>query len=310
VLRIRNRKSELSRSSGGTLVTGASGSLGWVVASALAGETAVVSAYHSHASYPERTEGVRLDLEETAAIEAVLDEFNPQTIFHLAAVTDPDQCERDPDTARRVNLDATRTLAEWAGAAGAKLVFASTDLVFEGTRGDYSEEDEPAPLSIYGQTKLSAEAAVLDRCPGAVVIRGSLFYGISGPHGRTFLSGLLDLLSRGERVRLFTDQRRNPVLLEDLAGAMVEATRRDLTGLYHVAGGEVLTRYEFGTMVCEIFGFSRQLLVPIKMADFEYLARRPLDSSLNIERFRRACGYEPTPIARALSGLKARIEDG
>lgn len=288
------------------LVTGASGSLGWVLARRLGREAEVVAAYHSDPSHPEGTRGARLSLEDPRGTKAFLEEYHPQTIFHLAAITNPDQCEKDPETAQRVNLEATRELAQWAGAEGAKLVFASSDLVFDGKKGDYREEDEPAPLSVYGRTKLDAEKAVFKACPGAVVVRGSLFYGIGGPKGRTFLSGLLEVLSRGERMRLFVDQRRNPVLVEDIAGAMVTVARRGLTGLYHVAGGEVVTRFDFGAMVCEIFGFDKRLLVPIKMADFEYEAPRPLDSSLNISKFREATGFEPTPIARALADLKSR----
>jgi dTDP-4-dehydrorhamnose reductase len=233
--------------------------------------------------------------------------YRPRTIFHLAAVTSPDQCERDRATARRVNLDATREIALWAAASGAKLVFASTDLVFDGRKGDYREEDPANPLGVYGKTKLAAEQAVLEKCPGAVVIRGSLFYGISGPAGRTFLSRVLEALSSGMGIRLFTDQKRNPVLLEDLAGAMIKAVDLDLNGLYHVAGGEVVTRFEFGKIVCEAFGFSESLLTPIRMAEFEYEAPRPPDSSLNITKFAAATGFEPTPMMRAMEDLKARM---
>ena len=289
------------------LVTGASGSLGWVLASTPGQEAEVVAAYHSHPYHPEGTRGARLDLEDPCSIKAFLEEYRPRTIFHLAAITNPDQCEKDPVRARRVNLEATRELAQWAGSQGAKLVFASTDLVFDGRKGDYSEDDVPVPLNVYGRTKLEAEKAVLKACPGGVVVRSSLIYGIGGPKGRTFLSRLLGALSRGERMRLFIDQKRSPVLLEDLAGAMVTAVRRGLTGIYHVAGSEAITRFDFGAMVCEIFGFDRRLLVPIRMADFEYEAPRPLDSSLNISRFKKAVGFEPTPIARALADLKRRL---
>ncbi len=298
----------MSLSSSVALVTGASGSLGWVLSRMLAGRLTVIAAYHTHASYPERTRGVRLNLGDTDALRSLLETHRPRTVFHLAGVTNPDRCERDPDTARRVNLEATRELALWAAASGAKLVFASTDLVFDGEKGNYSEEDPAVPLSVYGKTKLEAEDAVLEVCPDAAVIRGSLFYGVSGPAGRTFLSSVLEALSTGASIRLFIDQRRNPVLLEDLAGAMIKVADLDLAGLYHVAGGEVMTRYEFGKMVCMAFGFDENLLIPISMTDFEYDAPRPLDSSLNIGKFTRAAGFEPTPMARALADLKARMQ--
>jgi dTDP-4-dehydrorhamnose reductase len=297
----------LSLSPSLALVTGASGSLGWVLSRMLVDRLTVIAAYHTHASYPEGTEGVSLDLFEIDALRHLLETYRPRTIFHLAALTDPDRCEQDPDTARAVNLEATRELALWAAASGAKLVFASTDLVFDGKKGDYCEEDPAIPLSVYGRTKLQAEQAVLEVCPGAAVIRGSLFYGVSGPVGRTFLSSVLDALSRGAGIRLFKDQKRTPVLLADLAGAMIKVADLGLAGLYHVAGPEVVTRYEFGLMVCKVFGFDESLLIPISMADFEYDAPRPLDSTLNITKIKKAAEFKPTPMARALAEIKARM---
>jgi dTDP-4-dehydrorhamnose reductase len=293
--------------SSATLVTGASGSLGWVLSRSLAKTREVIAAYNSNVCHPDGTKGVALNLEDVGAFTDLLERCVPRTIFHLAAITDPDRCERAPQEARRVNAEATQELARWAGATGAKVAFVSTDLVFDGTRGNYNEGDAPAPLCVYARTKLDAENAVLSLCPGALVIRGSLFYGIGGPVGRTFLSGLVDTLSCGSPMRLFTDQRRNPVLLEDLAGAMIRAVDLDLAGLLHIGGDEVVTRYEFGQAVCEVFGFDNSLLVPIRMADFEYEAARPLDSSLDIGRIRHAIGFRPTPLRRALREIKSRL---
>ena len=297
----------MSTASPPVLVTGASGSLGWVLGRRLAGRFRVISTYNVHFACPEGTTAARLDLADLEAVRALLDMHMPRTVFHLAALTNPDECERNPGAARRVNLDATREIALWCATSGAKLVFASTDLVFDGGKGDYSEEAPASPLSVYGMTKLEAERAVLETCPGAVVIRGSLFYGLSGPAGRTFLASVLYALSKHENIRLFVDQRRNPVLLEDLAWAFTRCVDLDLAGLYHVAGGEVVTRYEFGKLVCAAFGYDEDLLVPIRMADFEYEAPRPLDSSLNIAKFTRAAAFEPTPMGRALANLKARM---
>jgi dTDP-4-dehydrorhamnose reductase len=289
------------------LVTGASGALGWVLGRMLADRLTVIATYNTHASHPDGTRGVPLDLADIDALGCLLETYRPQTIFHLAAVTDPDRCERDPETARVVNLEATKELAVWSAAAKAKLVFASTDLVFDGKKGNYCEEDHANPLSVYGRTKLQAEQAVLEVCPGAAVIRGSLFYGLSGPAGRTFLSGLLDALASHEKTRLFTDQKRNPILLEDLAGAMIRVADLGLEGVFHAGGADVVTRYEFGRTVCAVFGFDESLLVPIGMADFHHDAPRPLDSTLDIKKITKAIGFEPTSMPKAMEAIKARM---
>jgi dTDP-4-dehydrorhamnose reductase len=286
------------------LVTGASGSLGWTLSRVLGSSCDVVAAYCSHPIHPDGTKGVLLDLRNPASIKSVLEEYRPETIFHLAAIANPDLCEKDPQTAYRVNSIASDELARYACGARAKLVFASTDLVFDGKRGGYREEDEPHPLSVYGETKVRAERVVLDRCPSALVMRSSLIYGIGSPVSETFLGSLLRTLARGEKMRLFVDQKRNPILVDDLARAMIEGVNQDLAGLYHVGGGEVVNRFEFGKMVCDAFGYDQSLLVPIEMKDFTYIAARPLDSTLDITRFVSASGFEPTPLAVALRDLR------
>ena len=105
-------------------------------------------------------------------------------------------------------------------------------------------------------------------------------------------------------MKLFTDQKRNPILTGDLAGALIEAVEWGLDGLYHVAGPETVTRYEFGRRVCEVFGYDTDLLIPIKMQDFDYLAERPLDSSLDTAKFRGATGFAPRKIGEALAWIR------
>jgi dTDP-4-dehydrorhamnose reductase len=285
------------------LVTGASGNLGWALSERLASTSEVIASYNAHASVPEGSQGVRLDLSDKGSIRDLLHQYRPEVIFHAAAMTGPDECERDPRKTTGVNLEATAEIAEMAKSLGARLVFVSTDLVFDGKAGNYSEEDVPKPLSVYGTTKLKAEQAVLGTCPDGAVIRTSLLYGRGTETSGNFLSSLYCNLAAGNQMRLFSDQKRNPMLAEDLARALVAAAESDLRGLYHVAGGEVVTRLEFGRKVCRAFGFDEALLVPIRMEDFEYLARRPLDSTLNTAKFHSATGLEPTPIAEALAGL-------
>ena len=245
--------------------------------------------------------------------------------MHAAAMTDPDDCERDPKSARAVNVDGSARLFAWAGKNDARVIFISTDLVFDGTRGPYAEADEALPLSVYGRTKLHAERMLLGqdasggesayprglaRCGHAgVVIRSSLIYGWGSPVSNTFFSGLHATLRAGGKMRLFTDQMRNPVLEDDIAGAVVMALEHDLAGLYHVGGGKSASRYDFGRAVCEVFGLDEGLVEPITMDEFEYVAGRPLDSTLDISKFRVATGFTPLGIREGLRRLKTVLAD-
>jgi dTDP-4-dehydrorhamnose reductase len=284
-------------------VTGASGSLGWTLCRLLSSKCRIAGTYFRHPRVPESTVGVKLDLADLPSISATLDHFKPEVIFHAAAITDPDRCEENPGLAFAVNSDATRELASVALRLGSRLIFVSTDLVFDGEKGGYTETDPARPLSVYGASKLRAEQATLER--GAfVVIRSSLVYGFGSPVSRTFLGWMLSKLGRNEPIEVFADQKRNPVLVDDLAEAAVAAVEGDLVGLYHVGGPETMSRLEFGRQVCGVFGFGEALLRPTSMADFGFKAKRPVDSSLSTEKFTSATGFVFCPLRNALEQLK------
>jgi len=288
------------------LVTGASGSLGWVLSGALASRCKVTGTYCSHQLVPDGVEGLELDLAgDPGCIGGVVASVKPDIIVHAAAVTDPDLCEHDVKTAFRVNFEATHELALAAAQRGARLVYLSTDLVFDGRRGNYSESDQPRPLSVYGMSKLRGEEGALTACPGALVARSTLIYGFGSPSSKTFLSKLLEVFCDGRRMQLFTDQRRNPILVEDLAEAIVCALKKDLTGIYHVGGSECASRYDFGKVVCRVFGFDEDLLVPVTMEDAVFPARRPQDATLNIARLVEATGFTPSGLLEGLTRARS-----
>lgn len=283
------------------VVTGASGTLGWTLCEMLAHRCDVTGTYLSHPCVPEGVRGVELDLGDTTSIRAVVEPARPDIIIHAAAITDPDECENDPEKAFRVNFEATHEIALLAADLGARLVYVSTDLVFDGKKGDYHEEDPPCPLSIYGMSKLRGEEAVLDACPGALVLRSALIYGFGSPTSKTFLGRMLESLSEGRRMQLFTDQMRNPILVDDLAAGIFRAIEEDLSGLYHLGGGEAASRYEFGRRVCQVFGLGDDLLVPVTMDDVVFPAKRPLDATLNTSKFKASTSFVPCDLVVGLA---------
>jgi len=287
------------------LVTGASGSLGWTLSGMLAARCRVHGTYLTRRGLPRRVAGIQLDLEcRGASVADAVAAVNPAVIVHAAAITDPDRCERDTGAALAVNFEATGRLASAASRLGSRLVYISTDLVFDGTKGGYREDDPPHPLNVSGTSKLRGEEVVLDACADAVVLRSTLIYGLAGPAHGTFLGRMLDNLAEGRRVQLFTDQRRNPVLVDDLAAGVVRAIEKDLAGLYHLGGSEAASRYEFGRSACEVFGCDQTLLVPVTMQDAVFPARRPADATLDIGKFVAATGFKPCGLREGLGRAK------
>jgi dTDP-4-dehydrorhamnose reductase len=288
------------------LVTGASGSLGWTLSGMLASRCRVSGTYLTHPRLRDGVAGTRLDLAaDSASVADVVASLKPDVIVHAAAITDPDRCERDIGVALAVNFEATGRLASVASRLGARMVYVSTDLVFDGAKGNYREDDPPRPLSVYGTSKLRGEEVVLEACSDALILRSTLIYGLAGPARCTFLGRMLDNLAEGRRVQLFTDQRRNPILVDDLAAGIVTAIESDLAGRYHFGGSEAVSRYQFGKAACQVFGCDEALLVPVTMDDAVFPAKRPADATLDIGKFVGATGLAPCGLVEGLRRAKA-----
>ena len=237
---------------------------------------------------------VRLDLRDAGAVRKLLREFLPTAVFHCAAATEVADCEKDPAAARAHIVEATRHLLDGlsAEAPGATIAALSTDVVFDGERGMYREEDEARPLSVYGRLKLESERLVL-RHPGGLVLRSSLIFGRRGTHKGTFLAWMIDTLAGGRPLTLFEDELRTPVFVEDLGRAMIAMVRRRQRGLWHAGGPERLSRVEMGRVVCRAFSFDESLIRAVRLADSTYPAPRPRDVSLDSSRLRASLGWGP-----------------
>jgi dTDP-4-dehydrorhamnose reductase len=278
------------------LVTGASGYLGGYLVRHLRGTGAPLVAWSG--SQQGEVLGVPLrpvDLAEPDAIAAAWADAQPDVVLHAAAWARLGDCYRDPALARRINTDASAVLADLAERSGARLVLVSTDLVFDGERGNYREEDAPAPLSVYGRTKAAAEEAVLARLRSAAV-RVSLLFGPEATGRRpSFFDKQVEALRGGQPVRLFADEWRTPVSLLTAARALVEVAGSDVTGLLHVGGPERMTRLEMGQRLAAFLGISGDNLVASKRARDPAPEPRPRDTSLDSARWRSLFPHVPWP---------------
>jgi len=272
------------------LVTGASGLLGSsVLLRALEMQKEVVGIYNR---YPFRLYGAAchsIDLTDFNATRTAVATLRPSTIIHCAAATNVDWCEEHIQEARRINVSASSFLAQLANEINAKLVYVSTDGVFDGTHGHYSETDLPAPLNVYAQTKLLAEQEVLRAHSSALIVRVT-FYGRNVQPKQSLAEWVLDQLRQGNTVPGFTDVYFCPILVDDLAEIILEMVDRDLSGIYHVVGTEKVSKYEFARRLATAFGFNPTQVAPTKIADAQLRARRPHDTSLNTEKVSRALG--------------------
>jgi dTDP-4-dehydrorhamnose reductase len=291
------------------LITGASSLPGYRAAlAALQRGHEVVALHFSHdvpIEHP-KLKKVKLDITDTVRLQDLVLKERPEAVIHAAALGDVDECERNRELAWRVNVASTIALAQAAEVVNAYMLYLSTDYVFDGERGMYSEREPPNPVNYYGLTKLMGEVAVQARCSRWSVVRASSIYGL-GPGRTNFAKFLVERLSRGERVRALVDQYTSPSQAALLAEAMMEIVERQMVGVLHVVG-ERMSRYEFALKVAKALGFDENLISPAKMEEFKWFARRPRDSSLAFEetRSKLSCSFYSTE--KALETLKAEFE--
>jgi dTDP-4-dehydrorhamnose reductase len=266
------------------LVTGASGLLGaYLLREARSGGEAVVAWSGSRAGEREGVALRPLDLADPGALASAFREARPDVIVHAAAISSAEACRRDPETARLVNTDATARLAALAAEAKVRLVFVSTDLVFDGEHAPYDEGAQPAPLSVYGQTKADAERAVLDA--GGTVARVSLLFGPSRAGRPGFFDQQLASLADGEPLTLFADEWRTPLAFHTAARGLIALARSAHTGVFHLGGPERMSRLEMGRRLAAFLRYDQPKIIPASRREAPG-EQRPRDVSLKSSRWR------------------------
>ncbi len=280
----------MSGKSGPILVTGASGLLGASIVS-LAQEQGreVVGLYHRNPVHIDGVKFLAADLNDQVDALRVFEEVEPSSVIHCAAATGVDWCEEHPAEAHLFNAKMAAVIARITARSGARLLYVSTDLVFDGGSGNYTETDAPAPVNVYARTKLQGEREVLCENPAAAIARVN-FYGWSAQKKQSLAEWILKRLTTGNPVHGFSDVVFCPVLTNDLAEVLLALLDQNLPGLYHVVGSEAVSKYEFARRVASTFGFDPGQVVPMRLADAGLKARRPLNTSLNTEKICAALG--------------------
>jgi dTDP-4-dehydrorhamnose reductase len=284
------------------LVTGASGFLGSNLALHCAGEGYQVwGSFHSKPFSLKGVEARKLDVCVPEQIESLMKEAEPSLVFHTAAWANPDDCAKDPAGARQVNVQGSKLLAEACARHGAKLVFSSTDLVFDGSKQFCTEEDAPNPLGVYGKSKLDAEKAILEvQGARAAAVRVVLMYGWGKAVGRSFAENWLRMFLTQQPLKAFTDQFRCPVWVGDLCDALLSVAEKDLQGIFHAGGPERMNRCDFAKKLAVEFALNPDLALPSSMKDAAFADPRPFEASLDNSKLQRLIGYAPLGVDAGL----------
>ena len=294
------------------LVTGSNGLLGQKIIYRLLakGHTAIIATGrgNNRLKIKDGYQYISLDLTDTKAVEDVIRRHNPDCIIHTAAMTNVDACELDPEECKKQNIDAVKSLIENSKPFRTHFILLSTDFVFDGTSGPYSEEDAPNPLSVYARSKVEAENLVKESGLPWTIIRTMIIYGVADDLQRSnVVLWTKNSLEQKKKINVITDQFRGPTLAEDLAEACINASEKKAEGIYHVSGAEIIPIIEISKTVAGYFGLDATLINPVTTAELKQPAQRPLKTGFNITKAIRELDFKPRSLRQGLAVIEKQL---
>jgi dTDP-4-dehydrorhamnose reductase len=295
------------------LITGANGLLGqklvemlgqkpdWIVLATGRGECRI-------ASLPANVAYSNCDISSEESVNQIFKVFGPTTVLHTAAMTNVDECELHPEACHLQNVTASRHIIRACEESGSHLIHLSTDFIFDGEAGPYSEEDVPNPISIYGHSKLEAEELVLKAsCPWSIV-RTVLVYGIAPGLSRSnIILWVKASLEQGKEIQVVDDQFRTPTLAEDLASGCLLIAAQKATGIFNISGKDFLTPYDMALQTADFFSLDKSLIKRATAATFSQPAKRPPRTGFNISKAERILGYRPRSFQEGIAVLASQL---
>jgi dTDP-4-dehydrorhamnose reductase len=291
------------------LVTGASGLLGLNFGLQYARQHTIIGVINTHALPDAPFEVCQADLAQPGTARALIEASKPELILHCAALANLEACERQPQLAQRLNGDVPGELAQEARRAGVKLVHISTDAVFDGSTGGYTERSQPNPINVYARTKLDGERAVAAANPDAIIARVN-FYGWSLSSTRSLGELFFHNLANGRRMNGFTDVLFCPLQVNVLAEILLQMVEKNLSGLFHTLSSECLTKYDFGCRLARQFGLDASLISPVSWLEGKLDAPRSPTLSLRTDKLEKALGHTLPDQAAGLQRFYAQYRSG
>jgi dTDP-4-dehydrorhamnose reductase len=274
------------------LITGASGFWGYhLLRTAYLKGYEVYGLYHSVAISFTQSTNLQLDLRNYIDMGNVIDDIEPDIVIHSAALADANFCQGNKELSYALNVEVTRNLAGICSDYQIPFAFTSTDLVFDGAKGNYNEEDTANPLMVYGEHKLRAEQEVERVYPLSLIVRCPLMFGAEQASSKNYFSNFLKGLREGKTANLFYDEYRSVCGAKSVAEGILHICE-EVTGMVHIAGKERISRYDLGIAIAEAFDLNKELIHAVWQKDIQMAAARPADVSLDIHKA-MSLGYAP-----------------
>lgn len=285
------------------VVTGGSGMLGHCLMRRAVPKHQLFGTYHTHPVEISGCNLARLDITDDKMVDSMVKALRPDVVIHTAALTDVDACERAPEKARRINSDGTAIVAKATEQAGAHLIYVSTDYVFDGSKGNYVETDEPNPVNQYGASKYLGEENAQQNCTATTIIRTTMF-GLKLSPQVGMIENMVAALRERKPMTRFVDQFSSPLYTGHLSEVILRLAERRTGGIFHVGSLSRVSRFAFSKEVASVFACGASEIHPKPFQQIDGLARRPQDTSLVSDKLREQLGMPLPAVHDGLYQLK------
>jgi dTDP-4-dehydrorhamnose reductase len=270
------------------LITGGSGLLGQFLNIEISRNNRILTLYSSNTGNCLKYNSIKTDIRDSKSLYKILSDFKPDVVIHAASVSTAKTASLlPPKEVFRINVEATKNIAEYCMKLNSRLIYISTDQVYAGYRGSMLKEDAKLiPISLYAETKLMGEVKVMENSDNYIILRLSLLYGIGLNHSENHFHRMYNTLKEGKPVKLFTDQYRTPLSLREAARIINEIAKLDARSeIINTGGRERVSRYKLGEVLCEVKGLNKELLVKTTMDDMPDIPKVE-DVSMNTDKLR------------------------
>ncbi|RZD45541.1 MAG: hypothetical protein CXT78_05145 [Thaumarchaeota archaeon] len=260
---------------------------------------------------------IKLDISNSTKIKEILEEIKPDVVINTAGINNVDYCEKNPDEALKINIQAVKEICQITKELGIKFVQLSSDSVFDGTKqSPYEEIDETKSINYYGKTKIESEKIVLEN-PNNVVVRASVLYGYlphnlakiesSSKKSINFGQWLINKLSINEKVRIITDEYSSPIIADDFARSILHIIKYEGNGIFHSAPKLQITRYDFSIKIAKALGLSVELITPVSNKELGRDVNTGSNKCLSSEKLSDNLNYKFLTLDESLDLLKTQF---
>lgn len=255
----------------------------------------------------EDTEYRKMDITHRDEVKDLCYDFYPDVIVNAAAFTNVDLSETEREQAWKTNVKGVEYIAEVSRVIDAHIIHFSSDYIFDGKRGPYSEKDKPNPLGYYARTKLASENVLRTSATYNTILRTNVLYGIAHNSRPDYVRWAVNSLRNEQKIRIVTDQINNPTFIDDLIQAISKVIEYKKYGVFNIGGKEFLSRYDFTLKIADFFNLDKTLIHPITTDELHQPAPRPLKSGLIILKAQTQLGYKPHSINESLTKMKKEL---